>query len=389
MSYAVWHHLPFTDEVVWPVFQRSLKRYQDETGRVDPDKNLFPLTFLPFEFSEAPGLTIRRATADDYTTILATLVERSDLSFGLSSAYIWDTLNQKNSWCMMWEWRGTPIQYENYYLCPEHAFLGYDVHFARARPHWFWREAERPVWQALQQAGVETVFARIRVDRPDWVEVLKREYGAVEVGQRGGTVLRYTLSDAPFKGWPPRKTAGSGWVYAGSDVTVCEMLDVDMEWVKTAMAGALGSGPEVSRAYLTLEEQWCLDRSTVLLSFCHRALIGAFSLRLRRDATVSAHTCFWAGDPDVRWRIAYRGVCEWARKVGYQTLTSMVPKEDWDRPTLRRALQHARARVVAKRQFQVPMVEVTHDLVAICAEPATAWESCVGHPVLPAFEDIP
>jgi hypothetical protein len=267
----------------------------------------------------------------------------------------------------------------------------------RERSKWFWREAEQPVFAALKAMGVKSIQSRTRADRPDWIQSLKDNYNAVETGEWDSKTkrLEYPLDMTIFKGWPARRTAGPGWTWshAGSGLEIREMTAADFNAVYADVAQTWGgeAHPAVPNVRRILHEQWHLDRATVLVAYRAGELVGVFSLRPRRQQVVHSAICSRYGDPEahVMWRMMYRGVCEWAYTVGYTTLTGMIPQPVWDTPSFRRALRHARATVVAKRRHLTDFIEVAHDLVAIHAEPESAWRTWnANRPDLPNMADI-
>lgn len=230
------------------------------------------------------------------------------------------------------------------------------------------------------------------------MESLKHHYAASFVGVRpqGGSILEYDLAAIPFTGWPARRTAGPGWTWThpGAQLVVREMAEADYDAIARDLAGTWGGEghPALPNVRRIMDEQWHLDRATVLLAHQRGQLVGVFSLKSRRPTVVHSAVCSRFGDPqaDLLWRVIYRGVLEWAFAAGYTTLTGMIPQPVWDAPSFRRALQHTRAQVIAKRRYQIDFVEVAHDLAAIHGEPLAEWERWdPGRPALPDMAVIP
>lgn len=368
-----------------------------------------PFPGLPWQ-SPVPGLAVRELRLDDLDLLSAEAIRLGWEPARCPGeapccqppeAHTWmqfaQRIDQPTAWQFTVEWRGQPIQFELMEQGPPPVSVA-TYHVTRERSHWFWREAWQPIVAGLRQLGHATCRGLIRGDLGYWVESLTHHYAGRVVGPRpqGGTIVEYDLAAIPFTGWPARRTAGPGWTWThpGTQLVVREMVETDYDAVARDLAITWGGEghPALPNVRRILDEQWHLDRATVLVAHQRGQLVGVFSLKPRRPTIVHSAVCSRFGDPqaDLLWRVIYRGVLEWAFAAGYTALTGMIPQPVWDAPTFRRALQHTRAQVVAKRRYQIDFVEVTHDLAAIHAESLAAWEAWdPSRPALPDMANVP
>jgi hypothetical protein len=361
------------------------------------------------DFSEVPGLCLRPLRHDDLDLMAPLAIETGVYPAccpedapccSPPEAHTWcqlaSRIDQPTTWQLVLEFNGRPLQFELVYLDPLHPTVTLTFHMTRERPHWFWREAERPVFEALRARGYQHLWTRTRKDRPDWINALKLNYRATEVTELEHTkVLEFPLDTTLFQGWPARRSAGDAWswTHAPTRLTVREMAPDELAGIRRDLAQSWGrkDHPALPNVRRICDEQWALDRATMLVAVRDGILVGAFSLRQRRETVVHSAVLTRFGDPaaDPVARLVYRGVCEWAHQVGYQTLTGMIPDAVYNSASFRRALQHTRAQVVTRHtRFRTPMVEVAHDLAAIAQEPVSAWERWRAEPELPRAEDI-
>ena len=317
-----------------------------------------------------------------------------------AEAHAWlqlaNRLDHAEAWQMMLEFQGQPLQFELVLVPPQRATISLTMHFTRERPHWFWREAERPIFQALRARGYQSVRARTRKDRPDWIDALKRNYGAVEVQELDAVkVLEFPLDLARFSGWPARRSAGVGWSWSGrGGVVVREMQAGEYSQIRDALGPLWGSAanPAAQDAQRRMEEYWNLDRGTTLLGIVNGQLVQVHSFRERRPRVASGVVHTRVTDPaaDAAIRTIRQGFNVWAVQVGYDALTGFVPETTWNNVVFRRYLQHIGVTPLGRwTKFRQPMIETTIDLAAMLARSDDEWNTWTPTPPLPPADQVP
>lgn len=199
---------------------------------------------------------------------------------------------------------------------------------------------------------------------------------------------------------PPRRTAGAGWTWThpATGLLVREMREDEYQQIRRGLATAWGgeNHPRLEMVRRLCDEYFNIHGATMLLATRHEALVRVFSLRPRGQDVANIALLTRVGDDladpaaNVVARLVPRGVCEWAYRVGYKRLTTLLLLNQWDRAAMRRSAQHTRARIVARHDWlQTPLVEIVRDLEAIVREPVSAWEAWRPQPELPLAAELP
>ncbi len=349
-------------------------RLPDAPGAPPASDSRFSEDLPEQEFEAVPGLRLRQLVPADLDLMAPLAVETGIYPETCpgdppccrpASAHAWCQLaariDRDNTWQMTLEYRGRPLQCELVEVGPVPT-ITLTMHFNRERPHWFWREAERPVLERLRARGAEHVLTRTRKDRPDWIQSLKDNYAADEMTELETTkVLRIPLATAPFTGWPARRSAGPGWVWQQGGVRLWEGWPGDLPAVEALIdqvaVGQVGGATLRARLRRMLEEWWDLDRATLLLSSWQGVLESARLVRPRRGTR--SGLSFLTQFPSTRLGLIQQGVKAWHRAVGYTHATMFTPDAVTDR--LREhltAMQAAGGRELMRHtKFRVPLTE--------------------------------
>lgn len=323
---------------------------------------------LDADFPAVPGLHFRAMTAVDLDRAATLAIETGiypavcpDGQCSPPEAHAWMALahriDRADTWQTVLEFNGEPLQMELILHDGDQATFSLTMHLTRERPHWFWREAEAPAIQAMRRAGITQLRSFTRKDRPDWVQALKDNYGAVQVAELANTIhLSFPLDgiEARFTGWPVRKALGFDQTTAR--VRVWEATQADLPAVRTLVR----SVPAARRAIAlrTLEEWYTLDRATLLLGALDGTLRYARLIRPRRG-TVGALA--WAGPifDEPEQVLVTAAIRAWARQAGYTTLTSFIPESLLANPLMQAQLARSGMTQTARHpQFKEPFVEV-------------------------------
>ncbi|HJR01832.1 MAG TPA: hypothetical protein VKA83_09385 [Methylomirabilota bacterium] len=275
-------------------------------------------------------------------------------------------LGNGNAWQTRLAFNGVPLQHE--IIVREDggiATFSLTVHHSRERPSWFWREAERPVFEHLLNANVRHLQSDTRADRPDWIASLTANYGARVIGtarpdlegQPMVTRLDFPLDLGVFQGWPLRKRLGFDqstgavrtWEATEADLPAVEQL------IRETVPPDLG---QRATALRMVQEWWHLDRATLLLGAQDGTLRYARMLRHRRPGVASLATVGGLFDEPGMLQSS-RHVGAWAFRAGYTTLSSFVKQQLVDHPKMQAAFARGDARVVRTRaDWKEPFVEV-------------------------------
>jgi hypothetical protein len=246
------------------------------------------------------------------------------------------------------EWQGQPLQVEQLDLTGPRPVVTLTFHFNRERPHWFWREAERPVLERLQALGYTELLARTRKDRPDWIAALQRNYGATVLGEwdQYTARLQFPLATAlsKMKGWPARPTA-----------PIPGLQEITPEQAEPLIEQAWGPGhPRLPLAKRLAHEWYHLDRAAILA-----APDGIRVVRVR-DAEAKVASIGWL-TPMRELPSATPAVETWMRAVGFARVTAFVPAAQ--HRVIRSLIEARGARTVTTRTFpRGDFVEITRDL---------------------------
>lgn len=333
-------------------------------------------------FADVPGLVIRPFGADDFDLIMQALIDS-----GISApscpaetcgqctppeAHAWLQLAARTAtgdayqFCL--EFNGRPLQHEIVLRQPQSStgVFTLTVHHTRERPAWFWREAEQPVYRMLRRHGIRSLESRTRSDRPDWIQSLKDNYGAVEVDRDATTThLSFPFDMSRFTGWPSRRSAGPAWALERGRTRLWEAAEADLPAVQAALDAAWAGRPD--RRQLTgrmLEEWYHLDRATLLLGAVDGALRDARLVRPRKAGVSAVSMLLPAADDAEQDALVLHSV-RWMASAGYSTATMFIPADNWASAKAQRIMARAGWTKVADRtQFRAPFTEVSMDLAA-------------------------
>lgn len=269
-------------------------------------------------------------------------------------------IDAPNRMALAVEYKGTPLQLEIFRLDGVSATVGFTVHFTRERPHWFWREAEKPVFDALRVMGVNKLFSYTRSDRPDWIQSLKDNYGAIEVSTTANnTVLEFPLTGY-FQGWPQRRTAGAGWTWEQDKLIVREATEAEIPDV-LAMIDATYPvlSPQIPIAKKMVDWWWNLDKSALLIGIEDGVITHARLIRPRRGTVSGVGMISLAGaltGPFVD------GMRAWQAAVGYTKGTMFIPERMLASPEVQKALDDTKLKgtieLVTHTKFRENFVEI-------------------------------
>lgn len=314
------------------------------------------------EFPEAPGLRLRPFTAADLDVAADVAVEAgiysaecpegSECGCRPPAAHAWLRLARRidngDAWQLCLEFEGRPLQYELVHLDGRTATVTLTYHLNRERPHWFWRETERPVFERLAALGYTHLDARTRKDRPDWIAALQRNYGAEVLGEwdEHTARLRFPIDRAltRMQGWPARPSVPSP-----------DLRELTPEEAEPLIEQAWGLGHERLPLAKRLAREWYyLDRAAIL------AAEDGIRIVRTRDPEARVASVGWL-TPMRELPRATPAVEAWLRGAGYIRLTSFVPEAQYR--VLRPFIEGRAARPVRTRAFPGGrFVEVERDL---------------------------
>lgn len=334
----------------------------------------------PIDFPDVPGLSLRPFGLEALPLLapaavaagiyLATCPPGAPCGCTPPEAHPWlmlaGRLDNRTAWQFALEFNGRPLQHE--VLAREGALATFSLtfHHTRERPSWFWREAERPVFQALREGGVQVLQSRTRADRPDWIQSLQDNYGARLIGDWGvqpGELLtrrlEFPLDMGVFKGWPVRTAVGFDTTVGA--VRVWEAGAGDLPAVRQLIQDTVPAGQRQIAAQV-LEEWWTLDRATVLLGAKAGQLRYARMIRHRKPGQASLAIVGALFDEPEQATVtdSIRG---WLQQAGYATVSSFVPERLMANAKMQAQLTRAGSRVVRTRAgWKEPFVEVEMDV---------------------------
>lgn len=274
-------------------------------------------------------------------------------------------LDHPDQWQFALTFQGRPLQYEVIVFDEARttALFTITYHASRERPSWFWREAERPVFEAMGALGIRRLLSRTRSDRPDWIASLKANYGAVEVGTRRGgavTLLEYPLEMSRFAGWPARKQASFDrtlgrvrvWEATAADLPALhQLIDETVPIARKALA------------HRVAEEWWHLDRAALLLGA--RDGVLRYARAIRHRSGTRGGMAFLSGlfdEPELE--LSAQLANAWAKQAGYTTLSIFAKPEALTAGRVPQLIQARQARVVKQHtQFKEAFTEIEFDVV--------------------------
>jgi hypothetical protein len=271
-------------------------------------------------------------------------------------------IDRPDTWQTVLEFEGEPLQMELILHEGDQATISLTMHLTRERPHAFWREAEAPVIRALRKAGILRLRSFTRKDRPDWIQSLKDNYGAVEVAQLAKTVhMEFPLDtmEARFTGFPVQKLLGFNQTVGA--LTVREAAASELPALDALLDAHWGTDPRNALTRRMLREWVLLDRGTVLLGEVAGTIRFARIIRPRRGTVcaIAVLNRYAAGTPaQAAFSLA---LLAWCRAAGYTRATGFVPANQWDAV---RVMPHMAGwfEIAIRDQFRIPLVEIGIDL---------------------------
>lgn len=306
---------------------------------------------IPYAFPDVPGLTLEPMTAAHLDAAAALLVEMQCAGTcgaewagpaGHARDVLARSLAEADTWCLAWTFQGRTFQYQGQTVQYEIlrvdaggrlATIDLTLRSTHERPGWFWREAARPVLEALITAGIERVAfwtgdVGVRAHRAPFCQA---SFGAVETDDfaRGGSGrLEFPVDLARCTGWPARKTLGTGWALTHGRTTVREASEADLPVVRARLDEVWRGRPD--RRDLTgrmLEEWWILDRATLLLGTVDGQLRDARLVRQRAASTAGVGMLLPA-EEDAEQDAIVVATARWMVAAGYQTATMFIPNSN-------------------------------------------------------------
>jgi hypothetical protein len=271
------------------------------------------------------------------------------------------------NWQLALEFEGRPLQLELITFEPQSVpVVRFTAHLTRERPHWFWREAEAPVFANLRARGFRYAHSLTRSDRPDWIQALKDNYQANEVATYERSVALEFATDAPvFSGFPERKRLG--WQFQRGALTVREATEDELPDVAAAITQEWASASREALAQRVLREWWHLDRATVLVGIVNGQMTFVRTVRQRRGSmSALAHlTPLDSGPAGMRPLMAY-AVNDWQQQAGYARSSTFIPSRLWAHSLVRDAYRTTTADVRTRDRsgFAETFVEVDWDISA-------------------------
>ncbi|MBA7562298.1 hypothetical protein ES708_03950 [subsurface metagenome] len=319
-------------------------------------------TFPEYSFPEVAGLIVRSFDLEkDFDNVLQAAIDA-----GIYTKKEWSLLAERlespRGMQFLHIWNNIPIQLELYQMNELTANAFRTIHFSKARPYWFWRELMKPVFSWMIERGIEKIISNISTERSDWVEALKRNFNpkVVPVNENTWGAI-YPLDLAIFKGWPDRKTLGKNWNIEQDNILVREMSENEIPRVKQFIDLSWKDNPRKALPLEMLEQQYFLDKATILGYFLNGKMTGISTLRYRKDGTVNLTA--YAPQPSIPHEVLFKFrdiTYEWARLVGYSKLTSFIEKKLLDRnPGI---YDHPGYKVVTHTQYRTTMYELEKDL---------------------------
>lgn len=318
---------------------------------------------LPYAFAEVAGLQWRPIHPDDLDAMTTESVAAGMLAATCPTpedggqcqppeAHAWLMLARRTTdllaWSMVLEFQGRPLQYEIVMNEGEgRALYSFTLHTQRERPSWFWREAERPIFEGLQAHGIETLVSRTWNIREDWIQSLIDNYGAIDRGPFDAFTrrLEFPLNLGRFQGWPSRRQVGFDQTTGA--VRVWEATAADLPAVRQLIQATVPQGQRAI-AMRILEEWFHLDRATLLLGSKDGTLRYARVVR-HRKATQASLAFVGALFDEPEQATVTTSIRSWMQQAGYTTASSFVPERLMTNPNMQAQLTRAGATVVRTR----------------------------------------
>ena len=321
----------------------------------------YQLPGLPYSFPEVPGLVLRPALTEDLDKVAQATVELGDQPVScppdspcrctppeahafLALAQEWDKPSHTQ---LVLEWNQNPLQWELMFHDQDEDMpvSSRTYHLTRERPHWFWREAWKPVADGLVALGFPTMSAIVRGDLDYYTQSLKYHYKAtVRRRSRQKTTLDYDLATIPFAGWPARRALQGDVGVRG--VTIQEATEAELPDVIGWLQANRHSRTDIS--VKMLREWFFLDRSAVLVARVNDVIQSVRTVRERRPTVSSiAQLSTLKDDPDAA--LTSEAVRRWQVGCGYTKATRFTPEAIYDNPLMQATLAREGFRPLGRR----------------------------------------
>lgn len=344
--HPVWNHAinwtrhvggdPYSDEAVRPNYERFLAM-ESPTHPYE----------TPYQFP-IEGYVLRKATLDDVELVARTLEAAGNFTYDVAKQMLTNSVTYPFSWAFVWDYNGRMLQYESVTLGLDgKCYLGHTVHIDHTRPHWFWRESQKPVWNALAAAGYSLIRSSLRRDRETWLpHVLEMYQGKRLLDLPKAFVIEFRTDADVFQGWPERKTLGPDWQYTEGDVVVTETQNIGplQSWLHEKWKDST----RLPMIMNILDRWYNLDKATCLLTHKAGQLVDVRVVRFRRNTTAARSILVpVVGVPDE----SHRGCHAWAKQAGYTKLTSMITERDDQREVFKQIYSKFDYKVVKTSKY--------------------------------------
>ncbi len=345
--HPIWNHAigwvrytggdPYLHEDVFPAYERFL-------AMPNP-----PHPFeTPYQFP-MEGYILRKITWKDIPQLSVELAAPGHFDVEMAVRLLNNDLYDPFSWSFVWEYKGKIIQYECAKLGLDgKCYMGHTIHIDHARPHQFWRESQEPVWKALKDAGYTGVHALIRKEHKDyWLPVVMALYNMKQTGETEKAILvEYSTTDTKFQGWPERRTLGPDWEYRDGNLVVTEAKDMAeiSAWVREKWKNS----SRLPMMETILDTWYNLDFATCLVTRDSGTIVDVRLIRSRNKTKAGIGILIpMAEIPDVADTASH----EWARKVGYEKITSMITEKDSELPVFKKFYGKHGYKVLGNRKY--------------------------------------
>jgi hypothetical protein len=303
--------------------------------------NLFTLDNLPYDFADVPGLRVRHATTQDLEVVSQSLIESGQLPATcpdgdcvpaeahafLTLAKEWDRGTHAQ---FVLEWNGRILQFESMFVDGLHGLTsGRTWHVTRERPHWFWKEAWRPIAEGLMKMGHNEMRGLLRRDLDLYGKSLESQYNAKRTKSTPQIVIEYSLDKIPFNGFPKRR-----------EVPEFRFQGVIVKSIEPDLAvESLVQGKRNSIARKILYEVFHLDRGAVIQISNPGGETIAIRTVKERNATKAQISHLSPLKDDPQNDVASLAALDWMRRAGYSVATRFVPDSIKDSPLEMRSLE--------------------------------------------------
>lgn len=347
--------IPVIDPIVHPLFPAI------DIGEV-PGLRIVPVTYKHLD--EASALAIETGL---YPGVCPGPTDDHPFVCSPPEAHAWmhiaAMIDNNDGMAMALEYKGIPLQIEILKIDGPTVTMGFTVHHTRERPHWFWREAEKPVFDALRAMGFTKLQSFIRRDRADWVENLKINYGATEQGGTPELIKLEMPLDGHFQGWPARRTMGAGWTYPEGGLIVREADESDLPAIISFLDSSYGAQSERLSIVKKMLDWWYnLDKATILIGIEGGEIEHVRVIRHRRGTVSSVGLVSKGGSVSGPF---INGMRTWQAGVGYTKGTMLVPEKIMGAQDIQDALNITQAKgttiVKTHTQFRENFVEIEWD----------------------------